>query len=75
MAVDKSLLTRLHTSLHYWNNITFYTVGSDEIHIVRNTDTYSEVLCRQTYSCTIDLRKKHTNSSSGFQIIVTFFKK
>jgi hypothetical protein len=75
MAVDTSLLTRLHTSLHYWNNITFYAMGFDQINIVRNTDTYSEVLCRQTHSCTIDLRKKHTSSSSGFQIIVIFFKK
>ena len=75
MAVDTSLLKRLQTSLHYWRNITSYAVWSVEINIVRNTDTYSEVLGQHTHCCTIDLRKKHTSNSSGFQIIVILFKK
>jgi len=75
MAVDTSLLKRLHTSLHYWRNITFYATWSDEINILRNTDAYSEVLVRHNHSCTIDLRKKRTSSSSGFQIIFILFKK
>jgi len=75
MVVDTSLEKRLHTLLHYWRNITSYAVWSVEINIVRNTDTYSEVLGRHTHCCTIDLRKKHTSSSSGFQVIVIVFKK
>jgi len=75
MAADTSLLTRLHISLHYLYNIIFYTMGSDKINIVKSTDTCSEVLCLRTYSCARDLRKKHTSSSSGFQIIVIFLKK
>jgi hypothetical protein len=75
MAVDTSLLKRLQTSLHYWYNITFYAIQSDEINIVRNTNTYSEVLCLQTHSCTLELWKKHISSSSGFQIIFIIFNK
>jgi len=50
-------------------------MGFYEINIARNTDTYSEVLCGQTRSCTIDLRRNTQEAARVFRSLLSFSRR